>query len=332
MIELRHVELIPIDSIGIGTSENPYHAIWRELHNAVDPTEAWLADWERRLPKNCDCGAGYRDIVQNLPPSFEDWFRWTFYLRNRVREKLGKPFFPWCDALAKWRPHIRWGYQQPKIENCIAVTSLAPHRFERQTACLDSWKQFGLEIVSVNSQAEIDSMAPVYPQVAKWIATEFECTPKINSLLDVAALMDSPILAINADIEIYGNQSRLADLVSSRKNAIGIRHNYETQPGNSTIEPWGLDAFLIYPEQVQKLSRVDFAIGKPMWDYWLAEELETIGICDWIGEPYFFHRSHPVAWTQEECTAAHEVYANQFSQVNWGEWRKSKPFGKLTAV
>lgn len=308
-----------------------YHKLWRELHNASEPSPEWLAEWEGRLPKFCDCGEGYREIIQTLEPTFgNDWFRWTFYLRNRVREKLGKPLFSWCDALAIWRPHLRWAYQQAKFENCIAVTSLAPHRFERQTACLESWKQLGLEIVSVNSQAEIDSMGTEYPQIAKWAAADFERTPKINSLIDVAVFMDSPILVINSDIEMFGDQSRLADLVANRKNAIGIRHNYKTQPGDATIEPWGLDAFLIYPEQVASISRVDFCIGKPMWDYWLANELES-NQCEWIGEPYFFHRSHPVAWTQEECTAAHDAYAKRFKPMDWAAWRRSKPFGLIAA-
>ena len=74
-------------------------------------------------------------------------------------------------------------------------------------------------------------MASDYPQVAKWIATEFEITPKINSLLDVAVVEDTAILIINSDIEIYGDQSRLTDLVAKGKNRFGIRHSYQLQPG-----------------------------------------------------------------------------------------------------
>ena len=165
----------------------------------------------------------------------------------------------------------------------------------------------------------------VYPQVAKWIVAEFEVTPKINSLLDVAVAEDTAILVINSDIEIYGDQSRLTDLVANRKNGFGIRHNYETQPGDATIEQWGLDAFLVYPAQVRRLSRVEFSIGKPMWDYWLPWELEQIEECEWITIPYFFHRSHPVAWTQEECTSAHEAFAAQFGPMDWTQWRGARP-------
>jgi len=309
---------------GLQTIKNAFHKIWADLHNMSEPSQAKLDEWAKSLPASCECGDGYAKIVKTIPPRFNDWFAWTFDLRNAVRvQKLGLPPWDWQAALRQWRPQFAYP-KQPPLSGLIAVTSLAPHRFDRQTVCLDSWRRFGLEITSVNSQDEIESMRNLYP-VSKWVTAEFKGTPKINSLIDVAASEDIAILVINADIEIYGDQNRLLDLVAKRKNAIGIRHNYETQPGESKQEPWGLDAFLVYPEQLANISRVDFSIGKPMWDYWIAVELEAMGECEWIEEPYFYHRSHPVAWSQEECTAAHEAYAKRFKPKDWAAWRTSKP-------
>jgi hypothetical protein len=300
--------------------------LWDELHTKENPRQDWLDGWVERIPKyGCKCAADFDQMLKDNPPRFSDWLTWTWEIHNTVNAKLNKPEFSRIDFLKRW--HINLWPQQPKMSSLIAVTSLAPHRLERQKDCLNSWKKFGLDVVSVNSQAEIDSMASDYPQVDKWAASEFDTTPKINSLIDVADAEDTAVLVINADIAIYGDQSRLADLVANRKSAIGIRNNYESKPSEATREKWGLDAFLIYPEQVASISKVDFAIGKPMWDYWLAEELETLGDCDWIGEPYFFHRSHPVAWTQEECAAAHDTYAKRFKPRDWAAWRRSKPFG-----
>ena len=315
------------------SSSEYFHAKWAELHNMQSPTAEKLAEFAASLPSfGCSCKEHFGDLIKRIPPPFERgaisdiaWFAWTFRIHNEVRAILPTPLEAWEYQLAlqQWRPHRAWRKQAP-IKDFVAVTSLSPNRFDRQSICLNSWRKMGLEIVSVNSQAEIDSMRDHYP-VAKWIPAEFDSTPKINSLLDVSASEDLPILLINADIEIYGDQSRLLDLVECRNNAIGIRHNYETHPGAATREAWGLDAFLVYPEQVPNLSRTGFTIGKPMWDYWLPWELEQLRECEWITEPYFFHASHPIAWTQQESTAAHEAFAKQFGPMDWSEWRYARP-------
>ena len=293
------------------------------------PTPEKLTAWRAKVPKvACDC-VSFLDLYfakREHQPRFDDWFRWTFELRNAVRvQKLGLPAWDWGAAMKQWRPHLAWGKQAP-LAGLVAVTSLSPNRLERQLICLDSWRKFGLEIIAVNSPSEIESMRYSYP-VSEWVPAEFAKTPKINSLLDVSTQLDTPLLLINSDIEIYGDQSRLIDLVRARKPAIGIRHNYDSQPGDSTLERWGLDAYLLYPEQVERLPQVDWAIGKPMWDYWLAWELDRLGYSpEWIGDPYFFHKSHPIAWSQAECTEAHTNFNAQFGQMDWVAWRKQQPF------
>lgn len=297
-----------------------FGALWDEIHTRENPDAEWFATWRARVPSFSDCGCSVflDDYCVINPPRFDNFPRWSWELHNAVNAKLGRALFPWWSYVARYRP------RQSPITGLVAVTSLSPNRFQRQTICLDSWRKLGLEIIAVNSQDEIDSMRKLYP-VAKWIPTECQGHPRINSLIEVAASENTAILIINADIEIYGDQSRLLESVASRKNLIGIRHNYDSQPGESTIEPWGLDAFTVYPEQVASIPRVEFTIGKPMWDYWLPWEFEKLGECDWITEPYFFHRSHPVAWSQAECTSAHEAFAKQFGPMNWIEWRMSRP-------
>lgn len=312
-----------------------FHAKWRELHNMDSPNMEKLQKFTASLPTfGCGCAEHFAELIVRIPPPFERdafsdlaWFCWTYRVRNAVRAILPVPLEPWNYqfALQEWRPHLAWPKQQPTPE-LVAVTSLAPHRRERQSICLDSWRRLGLKVISVNSPAEIKAMRYDYP--VEWISsTDANCkTQRINRLLDVCASEECPTLLINADIEIYGDQSRLLQLVDQRKNAIGIRHNYDLHPGDASIEQWGLDAFLVYPEQIARLTRVDFAIGKPMWDYWLPFELEKIGgDCEWITEPYFFHQSHPVAWSDFECTTAHEAFASQFGPMDWTQWRRSRP-------
>lgn len=302
-----------------------YHDLWNELHSGQITTQDQFDNWLERLPnKDCDCRAWVKEHIANNPPRFSDMPKYGWELHNAVNRKLSKRDFSW------WEFAIRYDLDlpiQPETSSIIAVTSFAPDRLERQTVCLDSWVKLGLRVVSVNSQSEIDSMKDGYPQVSKWIATEFEKTPNINSLIDVAVSESSPILIVNSDIEIYGDQDRLAKLIQDRKNAVGVRHNYETRPSESNQEQWGVDAFIVYPEQAPLINRADFRIGVPMWDWWLPWEIDRIGgDCEWIDEPYFFHKSHDVAWDQATCNEKKNYFAKRFGFVDFIKWRRNKSF------
>ncbi len=297
---------------------------WREIHTATDQTVARLNQIIASLPST-GCSCNYAEALEAVPVREHDWFKWSVDLHNWVSRKLGKRTLSYEDALRVWFPQKAG--KQPKTSSLIAVTSLAPHRLDRQSVCLDSWKQLGIDVVSVNSQAEIESMAADYPQVSKWIHAEYARTPRINSLLDVTVSEDLPSLLVNSDIEIYGDQARLIDLVEARKCAIGVRHNYALHPVEAKQEMWGLDAFLVYPEQVEQCHRTDFAIGVPMWDWWLPWELHRVGAeCEWIEEPFFFHKNHPQAWSEATCVQQKAYFADLFGPVDFIKWRQARSF------
>jgi hypothetical protein len=65
--------------------------------------------------------------------------------------------------------------------------------------------------------------------------------------------------------------------------------------------------------------------------------LESIGVdVRWVGEPFFFHKSHPVHWKQESLKIGrqmlHEQYGIPIEHPYWEEWRRGKPFSKGVAV
>ncbi len=315
----------PPEVVRLGQILEAYRRIWKELHLQTAPTKEWFEGWMARIPNaGCDCLKWLKDYLASDEgaPDYANWRVFGWRLHNAVNKKLGKPFFTW-EEFSRLYPEVRRG-KQAKVAGLLAVTSLAPHRLDRQTLCLDSWIDMGLTIASVNSPAEIASMRADYPQVTDWIAVEANPLPRVADMLAVSAAKDTPILLINADIETYGNQQLLVDAVANRRNLIGIRQNYEVQPEESAIEPWGLDAFVVFPWQTFDLA--DFVIGKPMWDYRLAVELPD---ADWIGSPFFFHKAHPVAWSPLECSQSHEAYTQKFGSVDWPVWRRSKPFPPL---
>lgn len=306
-----------------------YHLLWEEFHTKKNPDLDWFLGWIARVPNiSCGCQDWIRNYIRDNPPRFDDWFTYTWELHNAVNAKLGKlqMCFETSEAI--------WGQigQQPSIAEFVAVTSLSPRRLERQTTALDSWKRFGLIVVSVNTPDEIELMQAQYPQVDRWVANEKAGCPTqpISRLANVTIDSDMPVLLINSDIEIHGYQSALVRRVRERRAIVGIRHNYTRHIYDSKREQWGLDAFLVYPELAKTFpERTPFAIGKPMWDYWLPWHLEQLGVeLDWIGDPLFFHELHPITWTQEECLNGREWIKEHYpnGDVDWVAWRHARPF------
>lgn len=233
----------------------------------------------------------------------------------------------------------RWAGQPSLDDHCIAVTSLAmhPHHKERQTICLESWKKFGLTIVSVNRTDEIDQLRKDYPQVDHWHANDcresdyVRPTQRITGLANVATELQQTVLLVNSDIEIYGDQRRVIDPLADDKQIVGIRWNYDGEHYEAAgRERWGLDVFSISPAYAQSLPELGMEIGRPFWDYWIPTHSQSIGQeMHFIGERLFYHMSHAVQWTMDEWKQG-ERRASEHYGVTYGDWaepfRSSLPF------
>jgi hypothetical protein len=237
--------------------------------------------------------------------------------------------------MEQWRPHLAWD-DQPPIDNLMAVTSLSPkekHQ-EVQLECLASWKLLGIEkIVNAYLEGELSDLAEKYPEM-EWhcvaASQSYETsTPRIYDLMQLAKGWRGATLIINSDIALYGYQSRLVEAIKRRKPTAFIRHNWEAHPGRNEREKWGIDAFLLFPEHVASFPNLDFAIGQPMWDYWIPYHLSRCGIeMDWVGDPYLFHRTHPVHWKPESVSIGQGMLQSHYgTDVAWEQWRKDQPFG-----
>lgn len=211
---------------------------------------------------------------------------------------------------------------QPAISCMVAVTALSrlPHHISRQTECLNTWKDFGLDVIAVNTREEIAELSRRYPQVDHWRASEnltesyaTNHTQKITSLTEVSAELNKPILLINSDIEIRGDQSRLFSAIRPGEMTIGVRHNYATDWRKGERERWGFDAFYIEPSFARSLPRLDLGIGKPVWDYWLPihcyQQQIRINV---IQYGLFFHQSHPQKWTLDDSDRGIKVIQSHY--------------------
>lgn len=310
---------------------------WRVLH-CRDPEGEhdeqselkWLQhEWEPLIPRfGCSCYDFYSEYKAAHQPSFktpEERFRWGFHLHNAVNDKLSVPLWTYEQAFAHWRPHRYWNYDQPKIQGVTAVTSLSPldaHR-ETQKECLASWKRFGLRIISGNLASEIPSLQKQYPDV-QFLPVEASKlfdrpTPRIRDLM---RLESGGILLLNSDIAIYGSQDWILDAIDTRTAIAGVRQNWIAHPGDAEKEQWGIDAFLLFPEQIDTFPNLDLAIGQPVWDYWLAYHLQERRIdVKCLNDRLFFHRRHVLNWKSEMTSPGLKELESYYGKNDWNKWR-----------
>jgi hypothetical protein len=196
------------------------------------------------------------------------------------------------------------------IKSFSVLTSFSPlaHHLTRQSVVVKSWKAWGLNVISRNASDEISELQKLYPQVDQWIEDDQTSqsyprkTQRIRNLCRTAIEIGRPMLLINSDCEIYGDQSLLLDKIADRSLVAGLRWNFRGSCyAKARRERWGIDAFYVTPEMAWSLPDLDFAIGYPMWDYWLPCHFLSLGYeMRFIGEPLIFHHSHKSHWLQKD--------------------------------
>ena len=311
-----HVWIRP--SVDIGTSHFA-EQVWIEAQinrNGITATELpHQANWQYWYGKHSQPIVSFEDGLQDA------WIAHASSSRSKV------------DTVKKIADYMTVKIPQPRIVGLTAVTSLSklPHHLDIQERCLKTWKDMGLRVVSGNAKSEIDGLREIYPNVEFMECKESSWyerpTPRIYDLM---RLVDGPILLINSDIELHGNQSVLLNAINSGACLAGLRHNYESSIFEASVEQWGIDAFLLHPEQIATFPDLDFAIGQTMWDYWVPYHLGKEGAkLRWFGEPFFFHKTHSVHWSKESTAIGMQaVTAHYGEDVNWEMWRKNLPFGE----
>ena len=313
-------------------SESPVEtgrAAWLALHSYDGCDPGFLREWEKTIPSSsCGCKESYNVYKAEDRPDFSSpmaFFLWGCRIHNRVNAKLGKPKLPLWSAIEQWKP------VQPGVSDLVVVTSLSPlpKHLEVQDESLRSWKAMGFTVISGNTAEEIPSLRDLYDvdffEVKPSSSFDRPC-PRVYDLMQLGG--DRPMLMINSDIAIYGDQRVFTSAIENRESIVGVRHNWTELIGNAKVENWGLDAFLIYPEQVETFPDLDFAIGQTMWDYWIPYHLEMINAkIKWVGEPIFFHRLHPVHWEATSVSVGQNMIASHYNDsVDWERWRRSRPF------
>lgn len=292
--------------------------LWEELFTTVK-THDDLERWEAKIPKyGCDCDTFYRAYKAQFPPT-KDYidFAWKYWLKCAVNKKLGKDQFSWHEALTVYDLET----PGPKRTDIVAVTalSIARHSITHQRQCIDSWKRFGLDVIAKNTPAEIRILQPDFPDVTFMPSNDTGIhfaypTQRIKALAGTALEIDKPVLVINSDIELRGNNAYIQH--SDQSMFVGIRWNYdEAFPHVLTEFRYGIDAFTFTPHQALRLpDDFPFAIGHAMWDYAVPAIMRRHDIeLNIVHHPMLFHRNHEQNWSSNDW-----FFSQQWIEENLG--------------
>jgi hypothetical protein len=209
--------------------------------------------------------------------------------------------------------------QQPPITSFVAVTSISPSSSRRsvQQVCVTSWQRMGLQVVAVQHAEEIPRLRPFFPGV-EFVAAKRRHRTKpnvwINDLADVAIDRNTPVMVINSDIEIRGTQQAFLAKWSPRPGVqtVGVRNNHDGK-GDSELEPYGLDVFMVQPDMARSLPELEMMIGVPFWDYWLPYHLREAGYAiEVIRDSTFWHLKHDQNWSANDWQVSFEIFKKHY--------------------
>jgi len=186
-------------------------------------------------------------------------------------------------------------------------TSIAPRKTDTQRLAIESWIENGFQPVSMNSAAEIERLAPLFPEV-KFIrahrdATELAGKPLIyiDDLLEaMAASGDKVCGLVNSDI-IFRSHRNLPEwfhYAAVDGLVYGSRMDVD-QPGDTAGEIYqvGFDYFFMDAVTAAGYPPTALSMGAPMWDYWAPLVAILRGRnCGKVDEVFAYHVRHEAEW------------------------------------
>jgi hypothetical protein len=195
------------------------------------------------------------------------------------------------------------------------ITSLSAHRIERQQYCLETWAKHG-EIVCVQTEAEIDQIAPHFQNV------QFVTTDKTGEIpygyskrVRISALVEQgPGLLLNSDIKITSTASEFKEDWKANKGEfrVGIRQDFDGPGRPKLLNRYGIDAFLITDDVMRLLPDYGFVIGVSVWDYWIVWHMLTERFAVKTIKRGLLHLRHPINWSDRDTEIGMAIMAKHY--------------------
>jgi hypothetical protein len=210
----------------------------------------------------------------------------------------------------------------------ISITSISPgHKnYSNQLKAVESWKEAGYEVVSMNAPEEIEVLKESFKDV-KFISTHrhnkkiFEKPYVIvSALIDYLKDVKSEYsLIINSDIIIKDN-GYTAKLKELSNNGIVVfnRYDFDGDFQNINVFPNGFDGFFIQGKFLEALPQTLLCLGQCHWDYWLPYSASINGV-NLIKpkEQYLFHERHNTQYSAENWRRTGEIFRSEIGMLKY---------------
>lgn len=188
------------------------------------------------------------------------------------------------------------------------VTSLSVKRIDRQKKCIQSWKQFGVPIIAVQSNDEAQQISDTYDNVSvvgtDLVGDRFNMPKCVRIKAMTRLAIHESVLILNSDIEIRSDPGVFLNRWSDGDDGelkVGIRWDQMPKSKAAKMFKWGIDAFLITPKIDADLPDIGMTLGAPAWDYWIPYHLVT--------------KQQYRVTTYKDFSLVHEIHNRQWSDA-----------------
>jgi hypothetical protein len=170
-----------------------------------------------------------------------------------------------------------------------------------QNACINSWREAGLRVVSLNCESEIQQLKE------RGISVEYVSNgsqsdrSKIANFLSLITESGEPVAGIiNADCLLIHYHDFISAISRAAQNSIMLFERLNINP--DTMRPtgehcYGFDAFFFDTRFIGDFKNSgSWLIGQTYWDYWFPLMLMNAGAKLKISAPGLVHVNHDVSW------------------------------------
>jgi hypothetical protein len=175
-----------------------------------------------------------------------------------------------------------------------------------QRECINSWRQAGLNVVSINPESELEALK------ARGLDVELVSNGTANGrttigkiLSAICTLGDDTAGIINADCFLVNPGSAVNAAMDAAKDSMVLLERLSIDP--QSMRPTGFycggfDGFLFDTKFLGQVRDGEaWTIGSPQWDYWFPLVMHVAGAK--LKKPdalILMHLSHPTTWSREE--------------------------------
>lgn len=199
---------------------------------------------------------------------------------------------------------------------------------EHFRACLKSWHDHGLDIISINSKhesrGETEAEFPVTRIAIERDAKDICGKPLIyfsDFIKTIHANASGPVVITNADIELDLTNADLKRIAKLERGTFICerRLDYEYEKSDH-LQPYigGFDFFVIHADDLLLLADSGLVFGMPWWDHFipvilLAHNLSQIRLED---ASHIYHREHHERWDMNKFFQFGYVYRDELKKLS----------------